>query len=84
MVAQLQAGIGLPGVDEPADLTQAGGAVAFGEQAEPAADVDRCELGRVADQQQLPADPTCLLDQFDQVGGGDHGRLVDQHQRAVR
>jgi hypothetical protein len=39
--AQVQAGVGLPVVDEPADLTQLGGAVAVGEQREPPAGADR-------------------------------------------
>jgi hypothetical protein len=59
------------------------GAVTFGEQVEAAADVDGGELGGVADQQHLPTGAACLLDDLDQISGGDHGGLVDKHERGV-
>ena len=79
--AQGQAGVALPLVGEAVDPVQLDGAVAVDEMAEHARAPDGGELQRVAHQRQAPAPGVGQLRQLGQLGGRDHGRLVDHHRR---
>ena len=67
------------GVDEAADLVEFGGAAVGDQEAEEAAGFDGAELAVVADEDELGVGRLDRLDQGGEIGGGQHGGLVDDH-----
>jgi hypothetical protein len=76
-VAQRQGGLRLPGVEEAADLVEFGGAAVGDEELEESAGFDRAELAVVADENELGAARLDGVHQGSKIGGGHHGRLID-------
>ena len=76
--AEAEAGVSLPVVVEPADGVELY-PVALGQEAEQPACLDRSQLGRVADQDQLPARLGDEGGEALEFPGADHPSFVDHH-----